>query len=106
MADVIGGRWEDVTSCCQRIYANLTSACSLTSTAVFGELLWLLFSYFLSDYLVCVGRFGLSGWRQRSRSDSGLSSGEDQPAKNIFFLQTDVCTKLNNKTNVNTVYNR
>lgn len=33
-----------------------------------------LFFHFLSDYLVCVEKFGLTGWRQRSRSDSALGS--------------------------------
>lgn len=68
MADVIGERWEDVTSCCRRIYANLTSACGLTSAAVFGDLAWEekkkennYFCDFLSAFSVCLKSFGHTG---------------------------------------------
>lgn len=40
MTDVIGERWEDVTSCCRRPCAHLTSACTWMGAAVFGDLVW------------------------------------------------------------------
>lgn len=64
--------WEDVTSCCRRLCAHLTSACTLTGAAVFGDLLWVRKK---EDYFVIYKELFQFAWKALGTLAEGAKPG-------------------------------
>lgn len=83
--------WEDVTSCCRRPCAHLTSACTLTGAAVFGDLLYVrkkrIILLFTKSFFSLRAKFWPRRLKERSLDFVGrLSCGGGQSLENISLL--------------------